>query len=153
MQFRQQSWFIAALLVTTATACVGGGQSSGNERFVALELKEDDGRLIEGNVTFFTIEGDEIIPTFRLGPSADIDPIEIRSDFGSGDEDSYYGFPEFVNGRAAFVSRGSDADQLSLIDVATGEKSRLLSSEARFSDIKFFEKRAVIVANSGYGEE
>jgi len=153
MRFKQQSWITVALLVTTATACVGGGQSSGNERFVALELKADDGRLIGGNVTFFTIEGDEIIPTFRLGPSDDIDPINIRSDFGSGDEDSYDGFPEFVDGRVAFVSRGSDADQLSLIDVATGEKSRLLSSEARFSDITLFEKRAVIVANSGYGEE
>ena len=80
MRFKQQSWIIVALLVTTATACVGGGQSSGNERFVALELKADDGRLIGGNVTFFTIEGDEIIPTFRLGPSDDIDPINIRSD-------------------------------------------------------------------------
>jgi hypothetical protein len=153
MRFRRQSWFIAALLVTTATACVGGGQTSGNERFVALELKGDDGRLIEGNLTLFKIEGDEIIPTFRLGPSDDIGAIEIRSDFGSGDEDSYYGFPEFVDGRAAFVNRGSDADQLSLIDVTTGEKSRLLSSEASFRDVTFFEKRGVIVANSGYGEE
>jgi len=144
---------VAALLATTATACVGGGQGSGNERFVALELKGDDGRLIEGNVTFFTIEGDEILPTFRLGPSDDIGAIEIRSDFGSGDEDSYYGFPEFVDGRAAFVNRSSDADQLSLIDIATGEKSRLLSSEANFRDITLFEKPGIIVANSGYGEE
>lgn len=153
MRFRQQSWFIAALLVTTATACVGGGQGSSNERFVALELKGDDNRLIEGNVTLFTIEGDEIVPTFRLGPSDDISAIEVRSDFGSDDDDSYYGFPEFVDGRAAFVNRGNGADQLSLIDVTTGEKSRLLSSEASFRNITFFEKRGVIVANSGYSEE
>jgi hypothetical protein len=148
-----QSWLTAALLITSAVACSSGSQSFGSERFVALELKANDDRLIDGNITFFEIEGDEIVPTFRLGPSDDISAIRVLSDFGSGDDESYFGFPEFVDGRAAFVNRGNGADQLSLIDVTTGEKSRLLSSEASFRDITFFEKRGVIVANSGYGEE
>lgn len=153
MRLGYQSWLAAALLSTLTLACSSSSQSSSDERFIALELKGDDNRLTEGNITLFEIEGNEIVPTFRLGPSDDIRAIDIRGDFGSSEDDSYFGFPEFADGRAAFVNRGSDAEQLSLIDVATGEKSRLLSSEASFLDITFFEKRGVIVANSGYGEE
>lgn len=153
MRFKRQSRFIAILLVTTAAACSSGGQGSGDERFVAIELKGEDDQLLEGNVTLFTIEGNEIVPTFRLGPSNDVGSIKVRNDFGSDDDESYFGFPEFVGGGAVFVNRGNDADQLLLIDTSSGEKSRLLSSEARFRDITFFKKRGILVANSGYGDE
>jgi len=120
---------------------------------VAIELEGENDNLRVGNLSLYSLEADEIVPTFRLGSSSDVGPIEIREAFGTSERESYYGFPTFVDEKIVFVNRTSSADQLTLIDASLGEKTRVLSSDARFSNVTLFQNPGVIVVNSGFSED
>lgn len=72
-----------ALIAFSLFACGGGNSASGSisETFIALELESSDGDLSVENKVLYSIEGGEIVPSFRFGSNTF--PIFISPEFGA----------------------------------------------------------------------
>ena len=78
-----------ALIAFSLVACGGGNSASGSisETFIALELESSDGVLSVENKALYSIEGGEIVPTFRFGSNTF--PIFISPEFGAPRAQNY----------------------------------------------------------------
>ena len=137
-----------ALIAFSLVACGGGNSASGSisETFIALELESSDGVLSVENKALYSIEGGEIVPTFRFGSNTF--PIFISPEFGAPRAQSFEGFAELPNGKIGFWSRKDGTNQIYSMDVKTGDKARLFSSKSEILSVDYFIKQRVFAINT-----
>jgi len=146
---KQKTKFILCLVLValSSVACGSGNRSTARilETFVALELDASDGNLSAGNNLLYSLDGEEIIPSFRLGTDSS---LIVSPSFGAPSAQSFYGFAELPDGQIGFWSQKNEANQILAINKKTGEKTRLFSSNEQFSNVEYFIDQEVFVINT-----
>lgn len=135
------------LMAPNLSACSGRNQLSENisETFIAIELEASDSNLSIKNQMLYTIEGGEIIPSFRLGISDNL--IIVYPEFGAYTQ-SFSGFAELPDGKIGYLSQKDGTSQVLSIDKKTGDKTRLFSSKDLITSVEYFIKQEVFVINT-----
>lgn len=136
------------LIAISFVACSGRNSASEiiSETFIALELEASDGSLSSETKVLFSIEGGEIVPSFRLG--SDASTVSISPEFGAPLGQSVEGFAKLPNGKIGFWSRKDGTNQIYSLDIKTGDKTRLFSTESEISSVDYFIKQEVFLINT-----